>query len=243
MPAIANSPGLSDLLAWPTDHLTDAAAHWQAVAGRWYGAFTQVWQDSLSVDWTGRAAEALHSRTDADRSKVSGLVDQLEQAATVARSGASELDAARSRLRSAVEDARSAGFEVGERLSVTDRSAGGTAALRGIRQAQAQSFAADIRWRAAQLVGVDHQVAGKLSEVLAGVGKADFADGPASGIQLVDNRWQQDAPPDHGPPAPDGQHLLYCYPSARPDFWWCEGYEVGKGPYAFDFPIDISGIG
>jgi hypothetical protein len=243
MAASAAFPGLMDLLTWPTDHLTEGAQCWEAVAARWYGAYTQVWQDSLAVDWEGRAAQALHARTYADKLRVTGLVDQLQEAATVARSGASDLYAARSGVRSAVADARAAGFEVGEHLSVTDRSFGGSAAGRAVRQAQAEAFAADIRWRAAHLVGVDRQVAGRITAALVGVGKVNFAEVPSSGIQLVDNHWQQDSPADHGSPAPDGPHLIYCYPSARPDFWWCEGYEVGKGPYAFDSPVEISGVG
>jgi hypothetical protein len=245
-------PGLSELLAWPTDHLTEGAEYWEAVAGRWYQAFTHFWQDSRSVDWDGRAAEAVHARTYTDRLKVSGLVDQLQEAATIARSGASDLDAARSGVRYAVEDARAAGFEVGEDLSVTDRSTGGAAAVRAARQAQAEAFAADIRGRTVQLVGIDQQVAGRITSALAGIGNVSFEEVPASaepppqpernGIQLVDNHWQQDSPPGNRPPAPDGPNLIYCYPSARPDHWWCEGYEEGKGPYAFFSPFDTSGV-
>lgn len=225
MPATAASPGLSDLLAWPTDHLTTGAEHWVAVAGRWYEAFTQVWQDLLSVDWEGRAAEAVHARTYDDRLKVSGLVDQLQEAATVARRGASDLYAARSGVRNAVEDARAAGFEVGEDLSVTDRSTGGTAAVRAARQAQAEAFGADIRGRAVQLVRVDQQVAGGITAALAGVGNVSFGEVSSAaaadnsppqpernGIQPVDNHWQQDSPPGNGPPTPDGPNLIYCYP-------------------------------
>jgi hypothetical protein len=255
MSANAVFPGLSDLLAWPTDHLTEGAEYWEAVARQWYEAFTQVWQDSLLVDWEGKAAEALHARTYADKLKVGGLVDELQQAATVARSGASDLYAARSAMRYAVEDARAAGFEVGERLSVTDRSTGGTAAMRAVRQTQAEVFATDIRWHAAQLVAVDQQVAGRITAALVGVGNVGFGELPLSaaptkppprpkrtGIQVVDDHRQQDSPPPNGPPAPDDPHLIYCYPSARPDYWWCEGYEVGKGPYAFDAPFDVSGV-
>jgi hypothetical protein len=238
MAASAAFPGLSDLLVWPTDHLTEGADYWQAVAARWYETFAQVWQDSLSVDWEGNAVKALHDRTYADKLRVGGLVDRLQGAATLARTGASDVDAARSGLRSAVQDARATGFEVGEDLSVTDRSTGGSAAVRAVRQAQAETFAADIRWRAAHLVEVDRQVAGKITAALVDVGKVNFGEAPTPGIQLVDNHWQQDSPP-----APDGPHLIYCYPSARPDFWWCEGYEVGKGPYAFDSPTEISGVG
>jgi hypothetical protein len=91
--AIGSLLGLSELMAWPTEHLTDAADNWTATANRWYQVFTQIWQDSLSVDWQGNTAEQLHARTYADKAKVSGLADQLYAAATVARSGASDLEA------------------------------------------------------------------------------------------------------------------------------------------------------
>jgi hypothetical protein len=242
MTAGAAIPGLSDLLAWPTDHLTEGADHWEAVAARWYETFAQVWQDALSVDWEGKAVKALHDRTYADKLKVSGLVDRLQEAAAVARTGASELHAARSGVRSAVEDARAAGFEVGGHLSVTDRSFGGSVAARSARQAQAEAFAAEIRCRAGQLVAVDEQIAARVSTALIDVGKVDFAEAPTPGIQLVDDHWMQDSPPPNGPPPPESPHFIYCYPSARPDHWWCEGYEEGKGPYAFFSPFDTSGV-
>jgi hypothetical protein len=65
---------------------------------------------------------------------------------------------------------------------------------------------------------------------------------PSYGIELVHNR-PLDIPPAQPVPVPTGPHLIYCYPSARPDFWWCEGYQVGQGPYAFDSPMDLSGVG
>ena len=37
MAAVAGDPGLSALLAWPTDHLTGAADHWETVGERSYG--------------------------------------------------------------------------------------------------------------------------------------------------------------------------------------------------------------
>jgi hypothetical protein len=36
MAAVAAAPGLSILLAWPTEHLTEAAGHWQTVSERSY---------------------------------------------------------------------------------------------------------------------------------------------------------------------------------------------------------------
>ena len=144
---IANSDG--------SDHLTEAAAHGETVGERSYGVAHQVWQDALLVDWRGEAAEALGTATPTDMKTTSAVVDQLQAAASVARIGASDLDAARSRVRYAVEDVHTAGFEVGEDLSVADRMTGGSAAQRAARQAAAQTFAGDIRQRAAQLVSLD----------------------------------------------------------------------------------------
>ncbi len=250
MSGVAALPGLSELLAWPTDHLTEGAEYWEVVAGRWYEAFTRVWQESLSADWKGEAADALRARTYANKLEVSGLVDQLQEGATVARKGASDLSAARSRARYAVEVARAAGFEVGEDLSVTDRLTGGTAA----RHAQANVLAAEIRGRAVQLIVVDQRVACGVSRALSGIRDVGFAEAAASAetvrrpAQLAHNEiepvdsLQQDSPPHNGQGIPDGPNLIYCYPSARPDHWWCEGYEEGKGPYAFFSPFDTSGV-
>ena len=54
MAAVAGAPGLSALLAWPTDHLTEAADHWETVGERSYGVSHGVWSDALTVDWTAR---------------------------------------------------------------------------------------------------------------------------------------------------------------------------------------------
>lgn len=155
-----------------------------------------VWSDALTVDWSGDAAEALRTDTHADMMTTSAVVDQLQLAAGVARSGASELEAARSQMRYAVEDARSAGFEVGEDLSVTDRMTGGSAAQQAARQAAAQAFAANIGGRATQLVSVDAQVAGRITATVAGVGNTFPQTPPTNGqVRVVDSRsFKQDPP-------------------------------------------------
>jgi hypothetical protein len=207
MAAVAGVPGLSALLAWPIEHLTEAADHWEAVGERSYGVAHQVWRDALSVDWQGEAAEALRTATHADMTTTSAVVDQLQAAASVARGGASDLDAARARVQYAVEDAHTAGFEVGEDLSVTDRMTGGSAAQRVARQAAAQAFAGDIGQRAAQLVALDAQVAGKVTAAVAGVG-ATFPQIPApvvppiGGVRAVDNRTFKQDPPSPLPVDP-----------------------------------------
>jgi hypothetical protein len=196
MAAVAGAPGLSALLAWPTEHLTEAATHWETVGERSYGVSHGAWRDALTVDWSGEAAEALRTDTHADMVTTSAVVDQLQSAASAARSGASDLDAARSQIRYAVDDARSAGFEVGEDLSVTDRMSGGSAAQQVARHAAAQAFAGNIGGRAAQLVSLDAQVAGRISAAVAGVGNTFPQTPPTNGqVRAVDNHTFKQDPP------------------------------------------------
>jgi hypothetical protein len=208
MAMVAGFPGLSQLLAWPTEHLTEAADHWQAVGGRNYEVANGVWQDALSIDWQGDGGDAVRAATHADMTRAGAVADQLQAAAKVARGSASDLHAARSRVRYAVEDAHTGGFDVGEDMSVTDRSTGGSAAQRVARQAQAQALAADIRQRAAQLVALDQQVAGKVTAAVAGI-RDTFPESPAPvtpprkpEIQSVDNHtFKQDPAPPPDPSA------------------------------------------
>jgi hypothetical protein len=193
MAAVASIPGLSELMDWPTEHLTDAATHWEAVAERSYGLANQIWRDASSVDWQGNAADALRTATHSDMLTTSAAADQLQTAAQVARSGASDLYTARSRLLYAIEDAQTAGFDVDEEGSVIDRSTGGSAAQRAARQAEAEALAADIRQRATQLVATDQQVAGKVTTAVAGIRDA-FPQNPK--VTAVDNHtFKQDPAP------------------------------------------------
>ena len=206
MAAVGGFPSLSQLLTWPTEHLTQAAEYWETIGGRCYELANQVWQDALSIDWQGVAADTLRSATYADMMTTSAVADQLQSAAKVARSAASDLHTARSRVRYAVEDARTAGFDVRESLSVTDRSSGGSAVQRAARQVQAQTLAADIGQRAAQLVALDQQVAGKITEAVAGIGQT-FPPSPAPNapptngrVHAVDHHTFKQDPPSPPPP-------------------------------------------
>jgi hypothetical protein len=215
MAAVATLPSLSQLLDWPTEHLTDAAERWDAVAERNYGLANQVWQDASSVDWQGSAAEALRSAAHSDMIAASAAADQLQTAAKVARSGASDLDAARSRLQYALEDAHAAGFDVDEEGSVFDHSTGGSAAQRTARQAQAQALAANIWQRAGQLVAADQQVAGKVTAAIAGIRDTFPATptSPGSRVQAVDHHSFKQEPATA--PSPSGDSPWKDLPSPR----------------------------
>lgn len=194
-PSVAAFPGLSQLLAWPTGHLTEAADHWEAVGGRSYVVAHQVWRDALSIDWRGAAADAVRATSHADMLTTSVVADQLHAAAGVARGGASDLYAARSRARYAVEDARAAGFTVGEDLSITERVGG---VRRASRDAEARAFAGDIRRRAEQLVELDRRVAQKVTAAVGGIRNTfPGSPGPPLGnrVHAVDRHIVKQGPP------------------------------------------------
>ncbi|WP_244184949.1 hypothetical protein [Mycobacterium scrofulaceum] len=101
---------------------------------------------------------------------------------------------------------------MGEDLSVTDRAGGGSAAERAARHAAAQAFAGEIRQSAAQLIGLDQQVAGKITVAVAGI-RDTFPQHPASiatpparngHISAVDRVWKQDGGNSGPSPGPSG---------------------------------------
>lgn len=171
---------LSQIQAWSTEHLIDAAAYWTQTADRWEDAFLTMRNQSQSITWHGAGGDALRQRTGADLSVVTGKADQLRQAAGIARNGASDISAAQRRVMYGVEDAQNAGFTVGEDLSVTDTRST-SPAERAARQAQAEAFAADLRLRAEQLDGADTKVSGQLTAATAGLSGGGFTQNSTSG--------------------------------------------------------------
>ena len=173
-------PTRSQIEAYTTDHLVDAADYWDGLADRWEDAHWQVRNQAHALDWRGFAGDALRARTASDYIVASDHADQLRRTSRIARQQAGELERLRNRVLYAVEDAHDAGFTVGEDLSVTDTRTSRTTAELAARQAQAQVFAADIRSRAGALVGADTEVAGNLTATAAGVGNTPCENRPIS---------------------------------------------------------------
>lgn len=208
MATIGSSPGLSTLLGWPVEHLTEGAEHWDAVAERSYGVASTVWQETLTADWQGLTADQLRAATHADLGTTSAVADQLHEAAKLARAGASDLSAARSRLRYAVADARAAAFDVGEDLSIADRYVGGSPAFQAARQTEAEALAGKIWQRSAELIRTDQQVAVKVSSAMSGVSGAFGRTSrvpPKPKVQAIDHRWKlEPTPTPHTPGSGSG---------------------------------------
>jgi hypothetical protein len=180
MAAASSVPSLSQIRAWDTDHLSDAAATWRATADQWQESFSQVAGHMSApggTPWEGAGSEAAQSRASADAIKSRELADSLRSASTVAGSGADELHAMRQSVLDAIENAESAGFTVDEDLSVTSRYTDLTSAAEMARQAQAETLAADIRAKAVALVTADHEVAAKIHTAASGVRDVTLGEG------------------------------------------------------------------
>jgi hypothetical protein len=195
-------PTLRQIYGWDVDHLSEAADHWDSTANRWDDVYGQVWQQSLGMDWEGRARDALVERSTADKAMVARKSDRLRQAAQIAREGAGDISRVQRSVVYKVDDARQAGFVVGEDLSVLDTQTSSNAAELAARRAQAQVFSADISSRAAQLVATDSEVGARLTATAGDVGSLTFDEKPIADprnqtIQLVD--WKQAPTPTPSP--------------------------------------------
>jgi hypothetical protein len=56
-------PTLSQIEAYTTDHLVDAAEYWDGLADRWEDAHWQVRNQAHSLDWRGFGGDAPRERT------------------------------------------------------------------------------------------------------------------------------------------------------------------------------------
>ncbi|SPM37728.1 hypothetical protein MRAB57_5577, partial [Mycobacterium rhizamassiliense] len=200
----AGAPSLSEIEAWDVAHLENAATGWKATAEHWESSFTSIHRATVSPGgsvWEGLAAEAAQERALADLVKVRGLADALHESAAIARRGAETLDSAKRSVLDAVEEATSAGYVVGEDLSVMPTRAGLAA------QAQAQVYAAGIQERAAQLVAHDAAIATNITAATAPLQSVTCPEAPASpvaralgaGFKLDHERDPYTDQPAHGP--------------------------------------------
>lgn len=210
-------PTLSQIHAWDTEHLISAARNWAKTADQWEDAFLQIRNQSHAITWEGAGGDGLRQRTCADLAIVSAKADHLREAGKVARNGAGTIAAAQRRVVYAVQDAYEAGFTVGEDLSVIDTRTSRTAAEQATRQAQAQAFAGDIRQRATQLIGHEHEVAAKITAATAPLSTVSFQEHPPTPpnhkpqIQAVDHHMPRPRSP-HTTPTPTPQPLDPCSP-------------------------------
>jgi hypothetical protein len=213
MPAtLAAVPSLSQIQAWDTAHLAEAARSWGMTAEKWEDTFTlaaRQMSEPGGVIWRGDAADAAQRRADGDAAKVRGMAAALRNAAAAACGGQTSLYAAKQAALSAIADAEAAGFRVGENLSVTSRQVVPLEEM-AARQVQCRRFAAEIGARAAALSTLDNDIAAKITASIPPLTEVSFTEAPDSAIPhsptVSDSTveaasWRQ-GPNDGGEPAP-----------------------------------------
>jgi hypothetical protein len=124
---------------------------------------------------------------------------------------------------------RRAGFDVEDDLTLVDATPSSASARK--RKAIALHHAESI-WRAADgLVATDRTVGRTLSEALKLLEVLRFPEEPSDAPGIFSAAFGGSSPP-----LPAAPHLIYCYPSARPDFWWCEGCGGWRRALRLRFP-------
>ncbi|WP_243841495.1 hypothetical protein [Mycobacterium sp. DL592] len=230
--ASAGGPSLTQILGWDTTHLYRAATDWTSTAECWEETFDGVHRGTLApggAAWEGAAADAAHERTFSDLVKVRGLADALSEAAAVARRGADRLDYLKRQTVEAINEAREAGFTVGDDLSVTD-----TSKNNGLRIAAMRQHAGAIAARAAALSAADKDIAARIGSVTTQLSEVRFAELPET-IQALDVPLAP--PPDPAYPVNDviaeatdldGNHVVlrrgYYNAATKEGFGWDKIY-------------------
>lgn len=188
-------PTRSELEAWSTTDLADAAANWRTAAIESESAFDQHRQNIASpggTTWEGDAKDAALDRVTNDIGVVGSHGAVLREAAGIAENGAGDIEAAKRDVLAAIQETEDDGFRVGEDLSVTDtRKVDLTNAQ--ARYAAAAEHAEDIRWSAERLVQADALVGERLKTKageLEGI-RFEGEDGPSGHVQLVSNEFKQ----------------------------------------------------
>lgn len=204
---------LSQVMSYNTEHLVDAAAHWQGLADQREETFAVAHNDALTMPWEGQAADALHERSGADYNTAMDSAGNLRQAAMIAKDGASTLDQMHSRALYTLEDAQGDGFAPTEALAFVDTRPSANAAELAQRQAQAQAYTGQLQSQVAALYTHDTQVGTDMTNATAGEGKIMFTDFKQDG---GDNTIKVDPRPNpptvinmhagESPPVDPGRH-------------------------------------
>lgn len=204
-------PTRSEIQAWSTAHLANAAAAWRGAAAASEDAFEQHRQNIVApggTTWEGDAKDAALDRVTRDIAVVGGQNDVLLNAANTAENSATDIKAAKRDALAAIAAAEADDFTVGEDLSVTDNR-GYDEETAAARMTAAAEHAEDIRWTAERLVQADSlagsQLQAKAAE-LTGMRFDDETDGRDPTIQMVDSKT--DARTDSDKPAKTWEDML-----------------------------------
>jgi hypothetical protein len=161
-------PTLSHLRGYSTDHLVEAAAHWNEAAGRWDNTYLTVAQEAQTLDWVGRNRDVSVERIHADHQTVRGNAAALTSAAGIAREAAGSLSAAARNVTHLADEAGENGYLVNDDYEVDFPPTRNVAEYKE-KYVQAQQYSEDLRFRAAAFMEHEQQTADSLIQAVGDV--------------------------------------------------------------------------
>lgn len=170
----------SQIEAWDTTHLFQAATHWNKAAAIWEDSFDTVHRESRAPGGTvfsGESADALVNRTMQNTYTTDDVTGRLRAAAHIAQGGEHQLEQARRDAVEAIQGADGDDFLVGEDLSVTDRKQPTSEWEILDRLQRAEIHAYNIQSSVLKLQETDAEVAAGIARSTTGIIAVDFRMG------------------------------------------------------------------
>jgi hypothetical protein len=195
------------------ERFDQTAATLSQLAGQLRTATTQ-WQNAADTyveqidtpngtEWTGQMATRYFDGARTDQSVVNRAVDQARSIADDAERGADSLRGARESALEAISQAEEDNFNVGEDLSVSDRTSPTSSAARAARQQAAVGHRNYIAHCAGRLESENERIAAQLH---TGAGEmtsmAPSQWNKQQGAQALDDKFKQDGPKPETSPRP-----------------------------------------
>ncbi|MFV8054126.1 hypothetical protein [Mycobacterium sp. 48b] len=177
---MVDTPTKSQIDAWTTRHLENAAKLWTERANLIQENYAKAFNALSGAHWSGAGADQARDRLFRDLVNMRRAEDQLRQAADVARKGSESIADARKAALAAIRNAENRLYEVREDLTLRDRLPNFPSPFRWLRQHLARALEADIRAQALVLAATDERVGSDLKKVAASLREFNFeGQGPA----------------------------------------------------------------
>jgi hypothetical protein len=155
---MVNLPTRSQIEAWSTDHLEQAASVWAKRADAIAENYDKAQSALNGLRWTGAAGDQARDRYFRDLVDMRRGEDLLRKVATTARNGANDIANAKQAALDAIRRAELQLFDVSDDLHVTDRLPKIPGPFEWLRDLEAHVVESDVHAKALQLAAGDERV-------------------------------------------------------------------------------------
>jgi hypothetical protein len=168
-----DTPTLSQLQAYTTDHFTAGVPVISEVARHGDSIFRQQNSDLATMGWTGEGADAATARVGGDAKLVSATSGQLHAMVSDIRTAQSRADQAHNEVMSYIGSIPK-DYEVSENLTVTAKPTSGSSYLQAVRQVRAAEITSELGAKVSAFMATETATQAKLSGHAATLGGVNF---------------------------------------------------------------------